>query len=75
MGRDVKRYFGYFHSFIDPGRLLSSAKGALPAGAGGAPAGRGKLALELGEDKDLWSRTARWRKLHFFQAAAAEQGG
>jgi len=55
MGRDVKRYFGYFHSFIDPGRLLSSAKGALPAGAGGAPAGRGKLALELGEDKDWWS--------------------
>src|SRR5216683_7552625 len=64
MGRDVKRYFWYFHSFLDPRasvvlrqRRLSEAE-ACPAGAGGAPAGRGKLALELGEDKDLWSRTA-----------------
>src|SRR6266481_3897404 len=75
MGRDVKRYFRYFHSFLDPGRLLASAKGACPAGAGGAPAGTRKLALELGEDKDLWSRTARWRKLLFPGSGGRERRG
>src|SRR5216683_2836736 len=70
MGRDVKRYFWYFHSFLYPRasvvlrqRRLSEAE-ACPAGAGGAPAGTGKLALEL-ERTRICGAEPRWRRLLF----------
>src|SRR5712691_9858724 len=80
MGRDVKRYFGDLHRFLSVGRLLSSGKGAFreakawPAGAGGAPAGTGKLALEL-ERTRICGAEPRADESCLFQAATAERRG
>ena len=83
MGRDVKRYFEDLHRFLSLGRLFVFH----PSARFGRPPRAVRLARGVRQpeganwhwswerDKDLWSRTARWRKLHFFQAAAAEQGG
>src|SRR5260370_33259355 len=62
---------GICTGFLTPGRLLASPKKApfrgrgLSGWRGGCASRYGEAGVGVGEDKDLWSRTAPWRKLVF----------